>query len=142
MELTARQRINAAWDEEGSIGRLGMKPAANKEIQDALIPRGGDWTCIAREGDITRRVMWRSTEVALINPRGDLADQTEGQIAMAIRAMPMLDKALRAIWILAKDPANSELIGQMARAAIDYVEQPAPRIADSDDEEHDDDDDC
>lgn len=70
-----------------------------------------------------------------MNPRGDFADSTEGQIAMAIRATPAMDKALRAIWILSKDPANCELIGQMARAAIAYVEQPAPKITEPDDED-------
>lgn len=72
MEQTARQRINAAWDEEGSIGRLGMRPAANKDVLDAIIPGGGDWICVARDGDITRRVMWRATEVAPGEPAGRL----------------------------------------------------------------------
>ena len=117
---------------------FGLRPFANKEIQKALIPGGGDWQCIAEEGAITRKVVWGHMEVALVNPRGDLHDHTEGQIAMALRATPLIDKALRTISILAKDPGNAELIERIARAAVDYVEQPAPRLINPDDEAPDD----
>lgn len=130
-------KINDAWHEEASIGRLGLRPFANTTIQKALIPAGGDWQCVAPEGAITRTVMWGQTEVALVNPRGDLHDSTEGQIAMALRATPLMDKALRVISMLAKDPANSTLIERIARAAVDYVEQPAPRIVEPDDDDQD-----
>lgn len=131
------KKINDAWQEEGSIGRLGLRPFANKAIQAALIPAGGDWQCVSPEGAITRTIVWNRTEVALINPRGDLGDTTEGDIAMGMRATPLLDKAMRAISILAKDPANAPLIERIARAAVDYIEQPAPRIIEPDDEPND-----
>lgn len=143
-EPDAIRKINNAWQEEASIGRLGLRPFANKAIQGALIPSGGDWQCVAPEGAVTRTIVWGRTEVALVNPRGDLHDHIEGQIAMALRATPLMDKALRTISILAKDPANSELIELIARAAVDYVEQPAPRIVEpeEDDGTEDDAEDC
>ena len=33
-----RRAINDAWQEEGSLGRLGLRPTANKAIQAELIP--------------------------------------------------------------------------------------------------------
>lgn len=133
-----RRAINDAWQEEGSLGRLGLRPTANKAIQAELIPAGGDWHCVAPDGAITRTIVWGGTEVALVNPRGDLNDTTEGHIAMALRATPVMDKALRTISILARDPANAPLIERIARAAVDYVEQPAPRIVELEDDEADD----
>lgn len=141
-EKEAVRAINDAWEKEGSIRRLGLLPSANKAIQEALIPSGGDWQCVAQEGAISRTIVWWQTEVALINPRGDLADSTEGDIAMGMRATPVMDKALRAIFVLAQKPENLELIGRMARAAIDYAEQPAPRLVLPDEDEEQDDDDC
>ena len=129
------RRINDAWQEEGSIGRLGLRPAANSAVQSAIIPGGGDWQCVAPEGAITRSIVWRGTEVATVNPRGDLDDRVEGQIAMGIRATPVMDKALRTIFVLAKDPENLDLIGEIARAAIDYVEKPAPRLVEAEEAE-------
>jgi hypothetical protein len=133
-ERSLIQRINDAWYEEASINRLGLRPAANKEVGLAIIPGGGDWQCVAPKGAITRTITWRATEVALVNPRGDLGDHTEGQIAMGLRATPVMDKALRAIFVLAKDSSNLALIGDIARAAIDYVEQPAPPLHEEEDE--------
>ena len=129
------KQINDAWQTEGSIGRLGLRPFANKAIQRALIPSGGDWQCVTPEGAITRSIVWGQIEVALVNPRGDLGDATVGQIAMALRAAPLMDKALRSISILAKDPTNSALVERIARAAVDYIEQPAPRFVEPEDEE-------
>jgi hypothetical protein len=120
--------IHDAWDQEGSIRRLGLLPFADKAIQKALVPPGGDWQCVAEDGAITRSVMWNHKEVALINPGGWMLDRLEGDIAMGIRATPVMDRALRVIFVLARDPANLDLIGKIARAAIDYVEQPAPAI--------------
>lgn len=134
---TPHQRINAAWQEEGSIGRLGLRPAADRDVLAAIIPGGGDWECVVPPGAVTRTIKWRQVDVALINPRGDLGDDTEGHIAMGIRATPAMDKAMRAIWVLAKDPANLELIADMARAAIEYVEQPAPAIVEPEEDEED-----
>lgn len=131
----ARTKINDAWQEEGSIGRLGLRPFANKAIQEALVPGGGDWQCVAPEGAVTRSIVWKGTEVALVNPRGDLSDYTEGDIAMGLRATPVMDKALRAIFVLARKEENLALIADIARAAIDYVEQPAPRLREPEDED-------
>lgn len=135
--------INDAWQQEGSIRRLGMLPAADKAVQAALIPGGGDWKCVVPDGAVTRMIVWQRTEVALINPSGQLSDGAEGDIAMGIRATPVMDKALRAIFVLAQYPGSLDLIRRMARAAIDYTEQPAPRIGESEeDEEGEDHNDC
>lgn len=142
------RKIHDAFDEEGSIGRLGLRPAPDKEIQAALVPAGGDWQCRAEDGAVTRSIFWRGVEVALINPRGDLHDFTEGEVAMGIRATPIMDKALRAIWALTthnddpdptSDAVTLELIGKIARAAIAAVEQPAPRIFEPEEEPDDED---
>ena len=122
------EKINSAWDEEGSLARLGMRGVGEKALQTALIPSGGDWRCVAPEGAVTRSVMWGSVEVALVNPNGTLGDYVEGEVAMGIRATPVMDKALRVIFILARDAENLDLIGRIARAAIEYVEAPAPAI--------------
>ena len=92
--MSVAEKINEAWMEEGSFRRQGMIPASHPEVQAALIPAGGDWKCIAREGAVTRTVMWRQIEVALV----------------------------------------LELIAEMAAAAINYVEQPAPALQIGDDE--------
>jgi hypothetical protein len=137
--ITDAQMIHRAWDEEGSRSRLGLRPAASRDIQAALIPSGGDWQCVAADGAITRSIVWGRVEVALINPRGDMSDSTEGQIAMGMRATPIMDKALRVISVLADDPANSNLIGRIARAAIATVETAAPPIREPEPEETDED---
>ena len=122
------KKILAAWEKEGSMGRLGMRPVADKNVQKALIPPGGDWQCVVQAGATTRSIVWRHTEAALINARGDMGDLLEGEIAMGICATPVMDRALRVISVLANSPDNLDLIQRIARAAIDYVERPAPRL--------------
>jgi hypothetical protein len=126
MKTTPRERIWDAYQEEGSVRRLGLLPAANPDIQKAIIPPGGD--------DIARSITWNKTEVCLVNARGDLHDRVEAQIAMGLRATPVMDMALRTIWALSKKPENLDLIGDIARAAIVYVEMDAPRVPDPKDE--------
>jgi hypothetical protein len=126
--LTEREIIKRAWDEEGSITRLDMRPATDLAVQDALIPPRGDWRCVVPEGRITRSIVWNDIELAQVNPRGDMPDRLEGEIAMGLRAAPVMDRALRVISVLAADPTNLQLICRIARAAIDYVEQPSPEI--------------
>lgn len=134
MDDTEARIIRWAWDEEGSIRRMGMMPSADKAIQNELLPAGGEWKCIADFGDVTRRIVWDGKEVALLNPQGDLTDKVEGQIGMALRASPTTDKALRVIAVLAASSTPGELIdrlaliGKIARAAVDYIEQPAPEL--------------
>jgi hypothetical protein len=129
------KKIRDALDEEDPLTRLGMRPPADKRIQDALVPPGGDWRCVAPEGAITRSIVWQGMEVALVNPRGDMLDRLEGEIAMGLTATPIMDRALRVILVLANDPANADLIGKIACAAIHYVERPAPDIQEPGDEE-------
>jgi hypothetical protein len=128
--VTDRGKIADAWRKE-KTGRL----PADDAVQSALVPAGGDWQCVVNDGAITRTIGWRGTEVALVNPRGDLTDRVEGQIAMALRAAPVMDKALRVIAVLAKDPDNLDLIARVASSAIDIVEQPAPRVPEPEDDE-------
>lgn len=100
----------------------------DRAIAEAATPDGGEWRCVAGPGAVTRSIVWRGQEVALVNPRGDIDDETEGQIAMAIRAIPTLDAAMRSIIVLAKDAGNLPLIQRLAVAVIAFLEQPAPRI--------------
>ena len=130
------RKIHEAYYEEASRARLGLRPVAQTAIQEALVPHGGDWQCTAREGAITRLIEWNGREVALVNPRGDLDDRTEGQIAMGLCATPALDKALRVIYVLASDPDNSDLIGRIARAAVCYIERDPPVIREPADDEY------
>lgn len=125
--------IARAWF--GTVGRFYV---ADPELLRALLPPGGEWECVAREGAITRTVMWKATEVCLVNPGGSLDDRTEGHIAMALRATPALDKALRVIQALAADPANLQLIARVAETAIAYIQMPAPEIVEPDDDGPDD----
>ena len=107
------------------------------EVIKAIIPPGGDWTCVAPKGAICRSVVWGLQEVACINPRGDIDDRAEGQIAMAIRALPAMDTALRSIIVLAGNPANAPLIAQIAESVIVFVEMPEPRVEEPEDDEGD-----
>lgn len=98
-----------------------------------IIPGGGNWTCVFAPGAITRSVMWGRIEVALVNPNGDLDDGTEGNVAMGLTAMPAVCMALRMI----RDRVNPDSeAGQIARLAIEYIERPAPRLVEPDDDEH------
>lgn len=124
--MTDAQKINDAWQTEGSRGRLGRLPAGDPDILKEIIPAGGEWTCIATTGAKTRYVIWNGIEICLVNPRCDLSDRIEGEIAMGLRATPAIDKALRCILILAEDPENLGLIQRIARTVITYVEMPAP----------------
>ncbi len=101
----------------------------------AATPPGGDWSCEAALGSVTRSVVWQGREVALVNPRGDLDDSTEGQIAMAMASLPTMDAALRSIIVLAETTDNLDLIRALAIAVIAHVERPAPAIPEPDDDE-------
>lgn len=106
---------------------------------DALVvaatPHGGDWHCEVREGKTYRSVVWRSTEVARIDPSDDLGRHTAGDIAMAVRAMPLLDGSLRAILVLAEKPENLATIRELAASVIAFVEMPAPTIKAAEEED-------
>jgi hypothetical protein len=129
------QKIRDAWEEEGSISRLGMRPGFDKRIQAALVPPGGDWQCVVADGAMTRSIVWQHMEVAIVNARGDMGDSLEGDIAMGLTATPVLDRALRVISILANDPANAPLIGQISRAAVAYIERPASAVYEPEEED-------
>lgn len=103
----------------------------------ATTPPGGSWIVEARKGAVTRSIIWNGQEVALVNPRGDLTDSVEGRIAMAMRALPVFDMAMRAIIVLAESEQNVELIRELATSVIAHVEEPAPRIPDPDGDDDD-----
>jgi hypothetical protein len=109
--------------------------AASDEVVASITPGGGDWQCVARDGCITRSIFWNGREVALVNPAGDLDDSTEGQIAMAMRALPTMDAAIRAIIVLAESDANLTLIRDLAVSVVEFVERPAPRIREPEEDE-------
>lgn len=108
---------------------------ADDDLIKALTPPGGEWTTEAPVGAICRSIMWGRTEVAHVNPRGDLDDVTEGQIAMGLRALPLLDCTVRTILVLAENADNLPLIKRIAESATAFVEAPAPRIAEPDEED-------
>jgi hypothetical protein len=127
------QAIRTAW-----YGNQKLRPfKSDPDVLAAITPPGGEWVAIAEDGAITRMVKWGATEVCLVNPAGDIDDATEGQIAMALRATPVLDTALRVIQLLAADPENAALIAKVAETAIAYIETPAPRLKEPDDEPDD-----
>jgi hypothetical protein len=101
---------------------------ADSDLVTAAIPPGGDWLVVAEPGAVCRSVMWGGIEVAHVNPRGQLDDVTEGYIAMAVRAVPLLDAALRSIIVLAESADMAPLIRDLAVAAVAFIEMPAPPI--------------
>jgi hypothetical protein len=128
--MSDAQAIRTAW-----YGNQKLRPfKSDPDVLAAITPPGGEWVAVAEDGAITRSVRWRGTEVCLVNPAGDIDDATEGQIAMALRATPVLDTALRVIQSLAADPENAALIAKVAETAIAYIETPAPRLKEPEDD--------
>jgi len=128
----ATSRIRTAF-----VDAQSRRPYVNLTIApllEAMLPDGGNWRVEVPEGAIVRQVEWNSREVALINPRGDFTDQIEGEIAMAVRALPRLDMAMRSILVLAEKAENLELIRRMCASLIWFVEQPAPEVPEPDGE--------
>jgi hypothetical protein len=107
--------------------------AAAPALVARAIPVGGEWECVAPDGAISRSILWNGREVALVNPRGDIDDETEGQIAMAMAALPLLDATIRTILVLAESADNLPLIRELAAGVIVHVERPAPRFAEAED---------
>jgi hypothetical protein len=124
------QAIRTAW-----YGNQKLRPfKSDADVLAAITPPGGEWVAVAEDGAITRKVRWRGIEVCQVNPLGEIDDATEGQIAMGLRATPVLDTALRAIMTLAANPENAPLIAKVAETAIAYIEAPAPRLKEPEDE--------
>lgn len=131
--MTEKQKIMNAFRHAQS-----RRPyTIDASLLDGMIPPGGEWTCEVSEGHVTRMIAWGGAEVALLNPKGDLGDATEGDIAMGLRAMPMVDCVLRAIMVLAEDPANLDLIRRVCCTAVAYIEQPAPLFPETEEDEGD-----
>jgi len=131
------QTIRSAWYDNQK-----QRPfKSDADVLAAITPPGGEWATVAYDGAITRSVRWNGTEVCQVNPQGQLDDLTEGQIAMGLRAMPVTDTALRVIMTLATDPANAPLIAKIAETAIAYIEAPAPRLKEPEEEPDEDRDD-
>lgn len=119
--------IQGAWYEAEKLRPY----KSSADVLSAITPAGGDWDCVVEDGAITRSIVWRGQEVCLVNARGDLDDVTEGQIAMAIRATPIMDKALRVIMELTTgnvDAISISLVRQIAETAVAVVEAAAPEI--------------
>jgi len=128
--------LNAGTVREAFYAAQSHRPyKLNPDLVKAATPPGGDWHAVALPGAICRSVIWGKIEVAHMNPRGDLDDATEADITMAARALPVMDAALRAIIVLSEKPENGALIRELAASVIAYVEMPAPRISEPDDEE-------
>lgn len=91
----------------------------NQKLVNSAMPPGGHWEVVVK--DNRRCVEWRGRDI--------FAQDPAGEIAMAARALPLMDGALRVILVLAKDAANVELIRELATSVIAYVEMPAPAVA-------------
>ena len=129
--MSDAQTIREAWYSSHHLRPHRSKP----DVLQAITPPGGEWQAVAKQGAITRSVVWRGLEVAQVNPAGTFDDLTEGQITMGIRATPVLDAALRTILTLARDGADPALIASIAETAIAYIEMPAPACRAADDED-------
>jgi hypothetical protein len=133
--MSDHNTIRQAW-----LANQKLRPfKVHDDVLRAITPPGGEWNAAAPDGAIARSVMWNSMEVCQVNPQGQLADDVEGDITMGLRATPVLDTALRTIMTLAADPTNAPLIAKIAETAIAYVEMPAPRIKEPEDDEADED---
>jgi len=95
----------------------------NDMLVAAATPDGGKWDCVVN-GD-TRCIMFDGQKVATMQPGG--IDRF-GEIAMAARALPIMDAALRSIIVLSENPDNLALVRDLAMAVIAFVEEPAPRF--------------
>jgi hypothetical protein len=127
--MSDNKTIQAAWYRASDLKPYPL----DADTLAGIVPAGGDWRVEAKPGAICRTVMWNRAEVAYCNPAGDLDDEVEGHIAMAIRALPAMDKALRCIIALADDPENLPLIQRIAETVMAYVEQPAPMVHEPED---------
>ena len=128
--MSDAQTIRSAWYDNQKLRPFKSDP----DVLAAITPPGGEWAAVAPDGAITRSVKWNATEVCQVNPQGQLDDLTEGSIAMGLRAMPVTDTALRVIMTLAIDPTNAPLIARVAETAIAYIEAPAPRLKEPEEE--------
>ncbi len=107
-----------------------MRPyAPDPSVIAYLRPDGGDWKCEITERG--RKITWRGLDVAQVNPHGSLDDETDGQIAMSLRALPVMDAALRVIMVLAASTMGEDLrplIQRVATSVIAHIEMPAPTM--------------
>ncbi len=109
-------------------------------LVEAITPSGGEWTCALLPDADSHTIRWGSITVATVNPEDHLDMFVAADIAMALRATPVMDAALRAILVLAESHDNLDLIRRVAISVIAHVEAPAPRRAipvgsETDDEE-------
>lgn len=121
-----KERIDLAWLTESDLHRLGILPPMERDLVEELTPPGGHWDCGFADGCAHLSILYDGFVVATINPNGELANEIEGDIAMGIRASPILEKALRCITLLAGNPNNLELICRIARTAVAAAQLPAP----------------
>lgn len=126
-------------EKEGLVYRAFLEAEKRRPYAPApglvarAVPAGGEWECVVPAGAICRSILWNGREVAHVNPRGDLDDETEGQIAMAMAALPLLDATIRTMLVLADTADNLSLIRELAAGVIVHIEQPAPRIFEPED---------
>lgn len=127
--------VDPALVRSAFYGAQAKRPyKAVPSLIEAATPPGGSWNA-TRDDDDRLVVMWGGREVARITYSGLEADE----IAMACRALPVMDAALRAIISLASEPLGDPLIRDLATSVIAYVEQPAPPSQVPDDNEEEDD---
>lgn len=77
---------------------------------------GTDWTIEIEPGDITRRIMWQSKEVALVNPRGDFTDDTEKDLAIGIAHAAKMHMFLRGLSAVKLPPQKQDEFDALMRS--------------------------
>lgn len=120
--------IEAAWLTEWDMRKTGILPPHDPDMAAELIPPDGAWECAYLPHAACRSIVVNDNEIALVNPQGTMLDGLEAEVAMALRAAPVMDKALRVIFALACRGGDNHrfLIQRIARAAITTAELPAP----------------
>lgn len=132
--ITAEQSLNVdglAMRAAFTAAQLLRPYKADPRLLASIVPAGGNWQY---ERNVGTLITWNGITVAQVNPDSQLPANTEGEIAMAMRALPAMDAALRIILALAKSPSAAtpdgiELIARVAETVVAHIEMPVPGFA-------------
>lgn len=129
MDGDTKRKINNAWYE--AQRRRPYK--LDLDAIPTLTPGGGEWR-VELQPD-AYAILWGKQSFAVVSH--GLGVHTAGEVAMGMRATPVMDTALRSIMVLAEDAANLPLIIEIARTVVAYIEMPAPKPPEPDEEDGD-----
>lgn len=125
--------LNAIGDtatiQQAFVGAQYLRPyKADARLLSAIVPAGGEWLY---ERNVGSHITWNGLDVAHVNPSCHIDPATEVEIAMALRAAPAMDAALRAILTLARSTATDQrgLIARIAETVIAHIEETPPGFA-------------